>query len=148
MRYNKTMITNADIDRIIHPDLQMRRIKNAEDRCKKANTDWGKNFWYNTFKALCEWNRVLKPGGWGVFQIPQDLNRSITFEDDSITDKKERARVFGQYDHVRVYGRDYFDKLRAVGFKVDEVDYTAQLSNEDVNKYRLSSGEIIPFVRK
>ena len=67
---------------------------------------------------------------------------------DSITDKKERARVFGQYDHVRVYGRDYFDKLRAVGFKVDEVDYTAQLSNEDVNKYRLSSGEIIPFVRK
>jgi len=99
-------------------------------------------------KAMEELYRVLKPGGWGVFQIPQDLNRSITFEDDSITDKKERARVFGQYDHVRVYGRDYFDKLRAVGFKVDEVDYTAQLSNEDVNKYRLSSGEIIPFVRK
>ena len=34
--------------------LQMRRIKNAEDRCKKATSDWGKNFWYNTFKALCE----------------------------------------------------------------------------------------------
>ena len=43
-----------DINKLIHPDLQMRRIRNAEDRCKKANTDWGKNFWYNTFKALCE----------------------------------------------------------------------------------------------
>ncbi|WP_431156489.1 class I SAM-dependent methyltransferase [Winogradskyella poriferorum] len=99
-------------------------------------------------KAMEELYRVLKPRGWGVFQIPQDLNRSTTFEDDSITDKKERAKVFGQYDHVRVYGRDYFDKLRTVGFKVDEVDYTAQLSKEDVNRYRLSSGEIIPFVRK
>ena len=39
-----------DINKLIHPDLQMRRIRNAEDRCKKANTDWGKNFWYNTFK--------------------------------------------------------------------------------------------------
>lgn len=53
MRYNETMITNADINRIISPDLQMRRIKNAEDRCKKATTDRSKNFWYNTFKALC-----------------------------------------------------------------------------------------------
>ena len=48
------MITSADIDRIISPDLQMRRIKNAENRCKNAQTDWGKDFWYKTFKALCE----------------------------------------------------------------------------------------------
>ncbi|MBT8264372.1 MAG: class I SAM-dependent methyltransferase, partial [Muriicola sp.] len=67
-------------------------------------------------KAMSELFRILKPGGWGIFQIPQDLTRANTFEDNSITDKKERARVFGQYDHVRIYGRDYFDKLRSVGF--------------------------------
>ena len=92
--------------------------------------------------------RILKPNGIGIFQIPQDLSRDITFEDDSITDPKLRAQIFGQYDHVRVYGRDYFDKLRSIGFKVEEVDYTATLSPELVDRYRLAKGEIIPVVSK
>ncbi|WP_418638295.1 class I SAM-dependent methyltransferase [Winogradskyella sp.] len=99
-------------------------------------------------KAMQELYRVMKPGGYGVFQIPQDLNREVTFEDDSITDRDERAKIFGQYDHVRVYGRDYFDKLRSIGFKVDEVDYTASLSDEAIEKYCLAKGEIIPVVYK
>ncbi len=99
-------------------------------------------------KAMEEMYRILKPGGWGIFQIPQDLKRSNTFEDNTITDKKERAKIFGQYDHVRIYGRDYFEKLRAIGFTVDEVDYTSKLTPEEVDKYRLAVGEIIPLVRK
>ncbi|WP_033960176.1 class I SAM-dependent methyltransferase [Psychroserpens jangbogonensis] len=99
-------------------------------------------------KAMQELFRVLKPGGYGVFQIPQDLSRAETFEDNTITDRKERAKIFGQYDHVRVYGRDYFDKLRSIGFKVEEVDYTAKLSEADVTKYCLANGEIIPVVFK
>ena len=99
-------------------------------------------------KAMKELFRVLKPGGYGIFQIPQDLNRETTFEDNTITDKTERAKIFGQYDHVRVYGRDYFDKLRSIGFKVEEVDYTASLSTEEIEKYCLAKGEIIPVVYK
>ena len=99
-------------------------------------------------KAMQELYRILKPGGWGIFQIPQDLKRETTFEDDTITDKKERAKIFGQYDHVRIYGRDYFDKLRSVGFKVEEVDYTSKLPPEEVEQYRLAKGEIIPLVQK
>lgn len=99
-------------------------------------------------KAMQELYRVMKPGGYGIFQIPQDLSRAQTFEDDSITDKKERAKIFGQYDHVRVYGRDYFDKLRSIGFQVEEVDYTASLSEVHVNQFCLAKGEIIPVVRK
>lgn len=99
-------------------------------------------------KAMQELYRILKVGGFGIFQIPQDLDRATTFEDDSITDKKERAKIFGQYDHVRIYGRDYFDKLRSVGFKVEEVDYTARLSEDDIIKYCLAKGEIIPVVYK
>jgi len=99
-------------------------------------------------KAMKELYRILKPGGWGIFQIPQDLDRAVTFEDDSITDKKERAKIFGQYDHVRIYGKDYFDKLRDVGFQVEEVDHTRQLSPEEINRYRLATGEIIPLVHK
>jgi hypothetical protein len=92
--------------------------------------------------------RVMKPGGYGIFQIPQDLNRESTFEDDTITDRAERAKIFGQYDHVRVYGRDYFNKLRSIGFKVEEVDYTSQLSDSEIDTYRLAKGELIPVVRK
>tara|TARA_R110002111_G_scaffold18_3_gene157 strand:+ start:17076 stop:17774 length:699 start_codon:yes stop_codon:yes gene_type:complete len=99
-------------------------------------------------KAMQELYRVMKPDGYGIFQIPQELDRAVTFEDDSITDRDERAKIFGQYDHVRVYGRDYFDKLRSIGFKVEEVDYTSKLSNETVDKYRLAKGEIIPVVYK
>ncbi len=99
-------------------------------------------------RAMSELYRVMKPGGWGIFQIPQDLNRQETFEDDSITDKKERAKIFGQYDHVRIYGRDYFDKLRNAGFEVLEVDYTANLAVEEVDHFRLAKGELIPLVKK
>ena len=99
-------------------------------------------------KAMQELYRVLKPGGMAILQIPQDLSREKTFEDNSIIDKAERAKIFGQYDHVRVYGRDYFDKLRTIGFKVDEVDYTTELSKEEVEKYCLAKGEIIPVCYK
>jgi len=99
-------------------------------------------------KAMQELYRVLKKGGLGIFQIPQDLNRDISFEDNTITDKKERAKIFGQYDHVRIYGRDYFEKLREIGFKVSEVDYTCTFSDDDISRYCLAQGEIIPVVHK
>ncbi|WP_036227661.1 class I SAM-dependent methyltransferase [Mesoflavibacter zeaxanthinifaciens] len=102
----------------------------------------------NDTKAMQELYRVLKPNGIAILQIPQDLNRETTFEDNTITDKKERAEIFGQYDHVRIYGRDYFDKLRSIGFKVEEVDYTSKLSLEKIDKYRLAKGEIIPVCYK
>ena len=99
-------------------------------------------------KAMKELFRVMKKGGMGIFQVPQDLNRDVTFEDNSITDPKERAKIFGQYDHVRVYGRDYFDKLRSVGFKVEEVNYSQKVSSELSSRYRLMEGELLPVVFK
>ncbi|MGB0890718.1 MAG: class I SAM-dependent methyltransferase [Flavobacteriaceae bacterium] len=99
-------------------------------------------------KAMQELYRVMKKGGFGIFQIPQDLSRNITFEDNSITDKKQRAEIFGQYDHVRVYGRDYFDKLRSIGFKVDEIDYTKKIAPEKLERFALMKGEILPVCYK
>ena len=99
-------------------------------------------------KAMQELFRVMKKGGFGIFQIPQDLSREITFEDDTITDKKERAKIFGQYDHVRVYGRDYFNKLSSIGFKVDEVDYTKKIVPEKLERFCLMKNEILPVCYK
>jgi predicted SAM-dependent methyltransferase len=100
------------------------------------------------FKAMQEIYRVLKPDGTAILQIPLENDRDVTFEDDSITDRKERARIFGQYDHVRVYGMDYFDRLAQVGFEVNAIDYTKELGEKQVDRYRLAAGELIPVVRK
>ena len=99
-------------------------------------------------KAMQELYRVLKPGGFGIFQIPQDYSREKTYEDYSITSPEERAIHFGQYDHIRVYGSDYFDRLRAVGFTVKEVNYTEKLSEKEIDKYRLMKNEILPVCFK
>jgi SAM-dependent methyltransferase len=102
----------------------------------------------NDTKAMQELFRVLKPGGTGVFQIPQDLSRAKTFEDDSITNPTERAKIFGQYDHVRIYGYDFFDKLRNIGFHVQEVNLTLNMTPVEITKYGLAQGEIIPVCTK
>ncbi|HCE55340.1 MAG TPA: SAM-dependent methyltransferase [Lutibacter sp.] len=99
-------------------------------------------------KAMSELYRVLKPGGMGIFQIPQDLSREKTYEDFSITNPEDRAKHFGQYDHVRVYGKDYFNRLRAVGFLVEEVNYSEKISSELIEKYCLTKGEILPVCFK
>ena len=99
-------------------------------------------------KAMSEIYRVLKPGGMAILQVPYESNREKTFSDDSITDPKERAKIFGQYDHVRIYGMDYFDTLAKVGFTVKKEDYTSKLSKEEIDKYRLPAGELIPIAIK
>lgn len=99
-------------------------------------------------RAMQELFRVLKPGGMGIFQIPQDLSRKKTFEDNTIVDKKERAKIFGQYDHVRIYGLDYFEKLRAIGFKVEEIDYTKKMEQKEIKRFCLMKNEILPVCYK
>ena len=76
--------------------------------------------------AMQEIYRVLKPGGTAILQVPLRLDQD-TFEDDRITDPKERAQVFGQYDHVRIYGKDYQNRLEQVGFTVKMLAYAEQL---------------------
>lgn len=87
--------------------------------------------------------RIMKPGGWGIFQVPLDRSRQTTYEDKSITDPREREIHFWQKDHVRLFGLDYKDKLAAAGFRVKVDDYVNQLTPEEVDRYRLPEGEMI-----
>ena len=99
-------------------------------------------------KAMRELYRVLKKNGVGIFQVPIDYNRDTTFEDFSVTNKKERNKLFGQYDHVRIYGLDFFDRLQKAGFSVERCEYTSKLPKEDIIKFCLPKKEIIPICRK
>jgi ubiquinone/menaquinone biosynthesis C-methylase UbiE len=99
-------------------------------------------------KAMKELYRVLKKGGTGIFQVPLNMSNKQTYEDFTITDPKERNKAFGQYDHVRVYGMDFFERLEKVGFKVEKCEYTLKLSEEEKIKYCLPKKEIIPICVK
>jgi len=102
----------------------------------------------NDQKAMSELYRVMKKGGFGIFQVPQDLSLKKTYEDFLITNPKERAIHFGQYDHVRIYGQDYFNRLEKVGFEVHPINLSSELSSELINSYRLTENEIIPYCKK
>ena len=81
-------------------------------------------------KAMEELYRVLKKGGTLIAQVPLNEELDETFEDDTITDKKERTRIFGQYDHVRVYGKDYYTRLNTVGFESKGITFINTMSIE------------------
>ena len=71
-----------------------------------------------------------------------------TYEDFTITDPKERQKHFGQYDHVRWYGMDYFERLKSVGFSVDINFYSQKFSEQEQKRFGLNVTEILPVVRK
>jgi SAM-dependent methyltransferase len=99
-------------------------------------------------RAMRELRRVLRPQGWAILQVPLDPARAATFEDFSVTDEAGRERLFGQRDHVRVYGRDYPERLRAAGFAVDEVDFAAALPAGTVESCGLDPRERIFHCRR
>ncbi|PIE86249.1 MAG: SAM-dependent methyltransferase [Bacteroidia bacterium] len=94
-------------------------------------------------KAMKEIFRVLKPEGWAILQVPLDYNRECTYEDPSVTRPEEREAKFGQYDHVRLYGRDYKQRLEKAGFVVNSSDFVKTLGDELVEKYRLDKQELV-----
>lgn len=92
---------------------------------------------YEDRKAMSEFYRVLKPGGWAVLNVP--ITDEVTFEDPSVTDPAERLRVFGQKDHVRRYGPDYVDRLREAGFQVETVYPRDLFSIDELERLTLNS---------
>ena len=99
-------------------------------------------------KAIKELYRVLKKGGTLIAQVPLEESRAKSFEDATVIDPKERAALFGQYDHVRIYGKDFYKRLEKSGFKVQAIDLLDQLSPEEITTYALPRDEKIPVAKK
>ncbi len=97
--------------------------------------------------ACSEFNRVLKPSGWGILQSPV-YNMEKTIEDKSITDPAEREKLFGQRDHVRKFGKDYAERLRNSGLRIEENTFVKELPGERVQRFSLAPDEIIFVCRK
>jgi len=90
----------------------------------------------------------MKPGGWAIMQVPQDFDRAEVYEDASITSPEEREKHFWQYDHVRLFGRDYPDWLRKAGFEVEEYIPSEHFTSEQIARFRLMEKEVLYIARK
>lgn len=98
--------------------------------------------------CMKELHRVMKPGGWGIMQVPQDHNRAETYEDKSITSPEEREKHFWQKDHVRLFGKDYPDWLRKAGFEVQEYNPNQKFDPIFIERVRIQPQEMLYIARK
>jgi Methyltransferase domain len=97
-------------------------------------------------RAMAELYRVLDPGAWAIVIVPLRLDRP-TYEDPAITTPREREIAYGQWDHVRIYGSDFPDRLRAAGFDVSPERPAGEWS--DANRLGLADPpELIYFCHK
>ena len=94
-------------------------------------------------KAISELYRVLKPAGWAILQVPISQSLVTTYEDPSITAPDEREKAFGQSDHVRIYARDYRERLESVGFSVQVYSIRKEFGWLAIYKYALQKDENI-----
>ena len=83
--------------------------------------------------AMKEIYRVLKPGGRAILQVPISANSPRTFEDPTIVDPTQKELAFGQFDHIRIYGQDYPDRLRLSGFHVQRINISGRFKKYALN---------------
>ena len=95
-------------------------------------------------KAMSEFYRVLKKGGKAILQVPLSKILPKTIEDPNIKSPSDRLHHFGQRDHVRIYGMDYFDRLEETGFKIEIFNFP----NSIVEKYGLDEKEDLYLCHK
>ena len=97
-------------------------------------------------RGMAEMFRVLKPGGWALIMVPLKPGRTI--EDPTLDREEDRLRYFEQPDHVRIYGEDLADRLRAAGFAVSIERYYERLPEEDATRYALNPDDVLFMCRK
>jgi len=91
-------------------------------------------------RALRELYRVLKPEGQAIILVP--IIGEVTFENSDITDPLQREELFGQFDHVRVYGLDFENRLKEAGFKTSIFSTEALVQPDEVERMGLTEQEI------
>ncbi|MEN9440272.1 MAG: hypothetical protein RLZ33_348 [Bacteroidota bacterium] len=102
----------------------------------------------DAIRCMSELHRVMKPGGWGIMQVPQDHNREITLEDPTITSPEDREKYYWQKDHVRLFGQDYPKWLEKAGFRVTVFDKESKYDQKKIERFRLQKEEILYIVHK
>ena len=94
-------------------------------------------------RALAEIRRVLRPHGYAILQTPYSSKLHHTWEDAGIDTPAARRQAYGQEDHVRLFGRDIFERVVAAGFESLVRQHGELLGDVDANREGVNPAE--PF---
>lgn len=99
-------------------------------------------------RALSEIVRVLKPGGYAILQTPYSAALEHTWEDSGISSREARLEAYGQEDHVRLFGRDIFERFAHQGLESKVKLHEELLKNYSPRRFGLNSREPFFLFRK
>ncbi len=85
-------------------------------------------------KALQELRRVLVPDG-KLIVMERLYDRRETYQNPNVRTRAERLEHYEQDDRWRIYGQDFIQRLSAVGFEVEELDYVKTIDDSTKEKY-------------
>lgn len=92
-------------------------------------------------KAISELFRVLKPGGTAYICVPMKRGLETTYEDPSHDTPELRELYYGQDDHLRWYGSDFAELLKA--FSVKAISPSDVFTDKEVEEYALLRNEAL-----
>lgn len=98
-------------------------------------------------KAICEMKRCLKDDSVIVLSFPVCMEID-TLEDEAYNTEELREKHYGQKDHVRLYGRDYKERLEKQGLIVEVFSPNEYLSEQDISLLGLIENDIVMLCRK
>ncbi|SEH26307.1 class I SAM-dependent methyltransferase [Selenomonas sp. KH1T6] len=101
----------------------------------------------NMKQAMSEVKRVLKPDGKLILSFPICADMD-TFEMNEPLTKKQRLEYYGQEDHVRLFGRDYVQRIESLGFKVSVYTPCELLNEADVRRNGLLKDDVLMICNK
>jgi SAM-dependent methyltransferase len=99
-------------------------------------------------RAIRELHRILRAGGGGILMAPIIVGLQNTIEDPTATTEAERWRLFGQFDHVRLYAHDdYVRRIEVGGFTLRQLGHAA-FGHPTFVRLGLKSTSILYIVKK
>lgn len=93
--------------------------------------------------ALAEIRRVLRIGGLAILQTPYSRKLHRTWQDSGIEDDQARLQAYGQEDHVRLFGRDIFERFASAGLASRVGEHADLLPTVDAHQTGVNRAE--PF---
>ncbi|PIY97317.1 MAG: SAM-dependent methyltransferase [Candidatus Kerfeldbacteria bacterium CG_4_10_14_0_8_um_filter_42_10] len=100
-------------------------------------------------KALREIHRVLRKNGTAILQSPYSKLIDYHFEIKNITTNAQRAYLYGQEDHVRIFSeKHYFNDLQKIGFILRVFKNDQFFSAEESYYYGINEKEDLVMVSK
>lgn len=100
-------------------------------------------------RALAEIGRVLAPGGHAVLQVPFSRMLSGTIDDPSVRTEAGRLALYGQEDHVRLFGMDVFERFeRGLGCAMVGGEHAKLLPDVDPRIAGVNASEPFMLFRK